>query len=113
MTPSSAKAKGRNLQQLVRDAILTAFPSLTPDDVRSTSMGAGGVDVQMASAALKLFPYKIECKNLARIAIYSLYRQACTHKGGGEPLLIIKQNHAKPLAVVDLEYFIDLHKAAQ
>ena len=34
--PSSAKAKGRRLQQLVRDKILALFPALTDQDVRST-----------------------------------------------------------------------------
>lgn len=98
------------MQQTVRDRILEAFPSLKPEDVRSTSMGAGGVDVQMSPAASSLFPYRIETKNLARIAVYTLYEQAVAHKEPGEPLLIIKQNRSKPLAVVDLDYFINLHK---
>lgn len=105
--PQSAKAKGRKLQQTVRDAILEAFPTLEPDDVRSTSMGAGGEDVQLSPAARKLFPYSVECKNLAKIAVYNYYVQATGHNDY-EPLVVIKQNRSKPLAVVDLEHFMNL-----
>jgi len=47
LKPQSAKAKGRKLQQWVRDQILQRFPTLSTDDVRSTSMGASGEDVQL------------------------------------------------------------------
>ena len=107
--PQSAKAKGRRLQQHVRDAILEDYPSLESDDVRSTSMGAGGEDVQLSPAARKLFPYSIECKNLAKIAVFNYYEQATGH-GNHEPLVVIKQNRSKPLAVVDLEHFMELVK---
>ena len=108
MKASSAKAKGRRLQQAVRDAILTQYPKLEPDDVRSTSMGAGGEDVQLSPAARKLFPYSIECKNLAKIAVYNYYTQAETNSGKYEPLVVIKQNRSKPLAVIDFDHFMDL-----
>lgn len=107
MKSQSAKAKGRKLQQAVRDQILSKFPGLEPDDVRSTSMGAGGEDVQLSPAARKLFPYSVECKSLAKIAVFNYYEQACGH-GEHEPLVVIKQNRSKPLAVVDLEHFMEL-----
>jgi hypothetical protein len=110
LKPSSAKAKGRAAQQYIRDKILELFPSLTELDVRSTSMGAGGEDIQMSTAAKALFPYKIESKHLAAMAIYGIYDQACSHKGIGEPLLVVRQNRSKPLAVVDFDYFLSLHK---
>ena len=69
--PSSSKAKGRRLQQAVRDGILEAFPALEPDDVKSTSMGAGGEDVQLSPAARKLFPYQIECKPKAQSQLHT------------------------------------------
>lgn len=110
MKPSSAKNKGRKLQQWVRDCILKHFKTkLEPDDVKSTSMGAGGEDVQLSPAARKLFPYAIECKNVERVNIWQSYAQANTH-GKHEPLLIVKKNHHKPLAIVDAEYFVKLHK---
>lgn len=67
-------------------------------------MGQGGEDVQLSPAARKLIPYTIECKNMAKIAVYNYYAQAKQH-GKGEPLVIIKQNHSKPLVIVDAEYF--------
>ena len=103
----SAKAKGRRLQQAVRDAILDSFKSLESDDVRSTSMCAGGEDVLLSPAARKLFPYTIECKNLAKIAVYNYYVQATGHNDY-EPLVVIKQNRSKPLAVVDFDHFMGL-----
>lgn len=109
MKAQSAKAKGRKLQQAVRDTILGTFPSLENDDVRSTSMGAGGEDVQLSPAARKLFPYSVECKNLAKIAVFNYYEQATGH-GQHEPLVVIKQNRSKPLAVVDLDHFMELVK---
>lgn len=63
MKPSSAKAKGRKLQQQVRDLILETFSDLEPDDVRSTSMGAGGEDVLLSPLARRKFPFSVECKN--------------------------------------------------
>jgi len=105
--PSSAKAKGRNFQKWVRDHILLVNPELTADDVRSTSMGASGEDVQLSSAARKLVPYQIECKSKAAYSVYTDYAQAMTH-GKYEPLLMIKANGKKPLAIVDAEHFLSL-----
>ena len=110
MKPSSAKAKGRVLQQWVRDLIIRMFPSLTLDDVRSTSMGAGGEDIQLSSHARIEFPYSIECKNKKSHSVYGLYDQAVSNAGPHEPLLIVKQDRRKPLAVVDAEHFINLVK---
>lgn len=107
MTPSSAKAKGRKLQQIIRDALLAAFPSLEPDDIKSTSMGMQGEDVQLSPAARKLIPYQIEAKNKATSQIHTYYKQAKTH-GTHEPLVIVKKDRDIPLAIVSLEHFITL-----
>lgn len=107
MSVASAKNKGRSLQKLVRDMILSTFKKLHPDDVKSTSMGAQGEDVQLSPAARKLFPFSIECKAYKSFAIYAHYEQAKANcPKGSEPLLIIKGNHKKPLAIVDAEWFI-------
>lgn len=110
--PSSAKAKGRRHQQWVRDQILALFPSLEPDDVRSTSMGAGGEDVQLSPAARKLFPYSVECKALNKISVYKFMEQAeanCPAKA--EPIAIIKGDRQRPLAVIDADHFFQLVQA--
>lgn len=108
MNPQSAKAKGRNLQQHVRDCILSRFPELEEDDVRSTSMGAGGEDVQFSPKARMVLPISIECKNRAAFAVYKDYEQAKGNARTYEPVLVIKQNRSKPLAIIDLEYFLHL-----
>lgn len=111
MTPQSAKAKGRNLQKLVAKKLLDSFEQFTAQDVRSTSMGCQGADVQLSQAALDLLGLQIECKNRAKIAVYQDYAQAKTH-GNAEPVVVLKQNHSKPLALVDLDYFIQLLRKA-
>ena len=109
MSVRSAKAKGRKLQTWVVEKILSMFPTLTPLDVKSTPMGVNGVDVQLSTLAQKLFPYDVECKNTERTkTIYNYYDQAIDHTSGGEPLVIIKMNRQKPLAIIDAEYFMEM-----
>ena len=110
LKPQSAKAKGRKLQQYVRDSILNAFPVLHPDDVRSTSMGAGGEDVQLSFSARLTFPYVVECKNRASMAVYKDFDQATAHNPAWEPLLVIKQNGRAPLAVINFDHFMAMRK---
>ena len=104
---SSAKAKGRKLQQWTRDQILQLVPELEPDDVKSTSMGAGGEDVQLSPAARKSMPLTFECKARKGIAVYGYYDQALENAPKGmEPVVILKADRKKPLALVDAEYFL-------
>ncbi len=111
MKTASAKNKGRTLQKLIRDKILDTFPELEPDDCKSTSMGAGGEDVQLSPAARRLFPFSVEAKSRASIGVYAWYQQAKTNAPKDmEPLLVIKQNHSKPLVVIDLDAFMELVK---
>jgi hypothetical protein len=107
MRPSSAKQKGRLHQQWVAKKLLEHAPELEGDDCRSTSMGAGGEDLKLSPAARKVYPVQIECKSKAAYSVYTDYVQAASH-GTHEPLLVIKANHKKPLAVVDAEWFIKL-----
>lgn len=108
---SSAKAKGRNLQKHLRDSILAAFPTLEPDDCKSTSMGASGEDVQLSPAARKLIPCSFECKSYAKIAVYQWFKQCKANAKNYQPVLVMKQNQDKPLAVIDLDYFVELISA--
>lgn len=110
ISTAARKAKGRKLQQLVRDKVLEAFPKLHQDDVKSTAMGQGGEDVQLSQAARKVFPYSIECKRHRAFAVYGPYEQAEKNSGDYEPLLIIQGDRKKPLVLVDLDHFVDLTK---
>jgi hypothetical protein len=109
MTPHAAKAKGRALQQAVRDKLLEVFPSLHRDDVRSTAMGQTGEDIQLSPAARRLFPYQIECKNKATSQVHTWYEQAASH-GEHTPLLVVKRDRGATLAVVTLDHFLELTK---
>lgn len=110
MTPQSAKAKGRKLQQFVRDMILEYFPKLAKEDVRSTGMGQQGADIQFSKFAQDALGIAVECKSYERIHVYQWYWQAMDHAKESDlmPVVVIKQNNALPLAVVDLEDFMAL-----
>ena len=63
MKTSSCKAKGRKLQTSVAEYIVSQFPELQPDDVKSTSSGAPGIDVLLSPLAQRVFNCSVECKN--------------------------------------------------
>ena len=109
MKTQSAKAKGRRLQQWVRDLLIEEL-RVHPEDVESRSMGAGGEDLIMARAAREKFPYSIECKNQEKVNIWESYSQAVENSKDYEPIVVVKRNNHKPLVLVDAEYFIGLHK---
>jgi|TARA_R110002020_G_scaffold380686_1_gene591842 hypothetical protein len=105
----SRKAKGRILQNLVRDKVQKLFPSLGKDDIRTSLMSEAGADVKLISlSARKLMPYDIETKNREEYkTLYRHYRHASGH-GNMEPLLVVKMNRQYPLAVIDLDHFFEL-----
>jgi|TARA_B100000214_G_scaffold339631_1_gene285545 hypothetical protein len=108
MKTSSAKAKGRRLQQKVRDLLLETFTELEPDDIRSTSMGVSGEDLQLSPAARKLIPFAIECKNQEKLNVWDSLKQAEENSGDYSPVLIFKRNRSKTYAVINIEKFIEL-----
>lgn len=108
---ASAKAKGREFQNWVRDKLMALFPTLEEGDVKTAVMGESGEDIKLSPAARKIFPYSIECKRLAKIAVYALYDQAVSNAGKYEPLLLMRADRKKALAVVDAEHFFNLVKA--
>ena len=95
MKTQSAKAKGRKLQQWVRDKLIDLL-SISAEDIESRSMGASGEDLIMAQAARQKFPFSIECKNQERLNIWTS--------------LFVKRNKHKPLVVIDAEKFISIYK---
>lgn len=109
MKPRSAKAKGRKLQNNVRDLIQEHFPQLHPDDVVSTQMGGAGVDIQLSPAARKVFPYSIECKNTEKLNIWAALEQAETNvKDGTHAAVFFKRNHSKTYVTIDADHFFEL-----
>ena len=108
MKTSSAKQKGRKLQQWVRDKLIEEL-GVHPEDIESRSMGAGGEDLIMSRAARNKFPYSIECKNQESVNIWAAYEQAKENSGDYEPIVVLKRNNTKPLVLVDADYFVRLH----
>ena len=109
MKPQSAKAKGRNLQKWLRDKLLAAFNMLEEDDIRSTSMGASGEDLQLSPAARKLIPFAFECKNVEKLNIWKAWEQAQSRDYPAA--LCIKKNRTEPLIVISVDTFLELLKA--
>ena len=110
MRSSSRKAKGRRACQEAQDAILSVFPSLSPDDVRIASSGANGEDILLSTAAMSEFPFAVEVKNQERISIWKALEQAETHgeKKLATPLLIFKRNRGKLYAALPLDALLEL-----
>ena len=109
MKTSSKKAKGRRLQNWVRDELLKRFPKLTDNDVVCAIMGERGIDVKLSSKAKKFIPFSIECKNQEAFKnIYKAYGQSCYNsKKNLEPIVFVKMNKHEPLIVLDAKYFLD------
>ena len=59
MKTSSAKAKGRRLQQKFRDLLIEKL-EIHPEDIESRAMGSGGEDLRMARADRHKFPDSVE-----------------------------------------------------
>jgi hypothetical protein len=110
--PASCKAKGRRLQQAVRDDLLDAFPTLTADDVRSTSMGAGGEDVLLSTAARRFVPLSFEAKNCERLNVFAALEQAEGNAGGHTPCVVFKKNRTRTYAALPWPCLVRLLQAA-
>lgn len=110
MRTSSAKAKGRRLQDWMRDQLITHLGLTKDSDLISTAiMGGSGADVKLISSILPKFPFSIECKNQEKYkGVYGALDQAATHSKM-EPLLVIKMNNRKPIVVLDAEYFLEVY----
>ncbi len=104
-----AKAKGRNLQNLLRDKLRVAFPSLEEDDVKSQTMGMTGEDIVLSPAARRKIPYSFECKNVERLQFWKALEQCEDNcKEGITPIIVVKKNRKKPMAALPLDVFIEL-----
>ncbi len=114
MMVSSRKSKGRRFQQYVRDMLLLRSPSLKPDDVRSTSMGVTGPDIQLSTAAQLVYPWVIEIKNQERINVWKAWEQTKAHLDVSDdymdhmPILFLKKNRSDALVVLNADDFFGL-----
>ena len=108
MKTSSAKAKGRNLQNLVRDKLRSIFVGnrLEDDDIKSQTMGMSGEDIVLSPAAKKTIPYSFECKNVEKLNLWKSLEQCELNCEDREPVLIIKRNRSEVYAVVKFDNFL-------
>ena len=108
MKTSSAKAKGRKLQQWFTKVLIEGL-NLNEEDLESRPMGSQGEDIIMGRESREQFPYSIECKNQESVNIWKAYEQAEENSGDYEPIVVLKRNNTKPLILVDADYFVRLH----
>ena len=114
---SSAKAKGRGLQQWACKKIseLTGYEYGSSGDdkpIESRPMGQMGCDVRMESQVKKLFPYSVECKRCENWSIPAWIKQAKENQmQNTDWLLIIKKSHEDPIAIIDANLFFEIQGA--
>lgn len=108
---SSAKAKGRNLQQWAAAKIseLTGLPWGKDELIASREGAQNGTDVRLVGEAREKFPFAVECKWCESWAIPAWIKQAKSNEEPGmDWLLIIKKNHHEPIVVLDADKFFEI-----
>ena len=111
MKTSSAKAKGRRLQQQVRTQLIEEL-DIHPEDIESRPMGSQGEDLIMSRAAREAFPYSIECKNQEKLNVWAAWEQAKESCKSYKPLVVMSRNRQETLVVMRLDDLISLHKSS-
>jgi hypothetical protein len=117
MKPSSAKSKGRRLQQHIRDRIYHHFPQLREGDVESRPMGSGGVDLMMSPAARECLPLSIEAKNTVSVPGSTAIEQS-KYNAYKDTLPVVAwkpkgKQYVKTLVICEMETFIEFWKNYQ
>ena len=108
MKPSSAKGKGRRLQNFLKEKIYEYFPTLRNGDVKTAVMGESGEDIILSPAARDLIPYSFECKNQERLNIWESLSQAEDNSGEYTPAVVFKRNRTKTYIALELEEFLKI-----
>jgi len=108
---SSAKAKGRKLQQLVCEKIsqILGIPWGKDEMIASREIGQSGTDVRLVGEAKRRFPFSIECKWQESWSLPSWIKQAKGNREQGTDwLLICKKSRMEPVVVMDVERFFEI-----
>ena len=105
----AAKAKGRTGQNEIRDKLLEVFPEFEEDDIKSTTMGDTGEDIQLSPAARKKLPITIEVKRRksGMKTAYDYMEQASKH-GKGETVVFFRADRKNWITMISLEHYMDL-----
>ena len=110
MKTRSRKIKSKRLSNYVRKKILKAFPHLKQKDVMLPKDGQIGPDFILSKNAKKLLLHQFELKNQEKM--YTLYKwfDQASKNTKLDGVVICKRNGSDPLAIIDLDHFIDLIK---
>ena len=106
----SVKAKGRRLQNFVRDMLREIYlPELQEEDIKSQTMGMTGEDIILSPAARKICSFSFECKNVERLQMWQAIDQCEGNKPEGtEPAVVFKKNGKQPYVAIPLTVFCDM-----
>ena len=108
-TAKSSKAKGRRLQNFVRDMLRDVYTQLDPDDIKSQTMGMTGEDIVRSPAAKKACAFSFECKNVERLQIWRAIEQCETNKpDASSPAIVFKKNGKQPYVAIPFATFCDM-----
>ena len=98
MNTRSRKAKGRRLQNQVRETLIERL-DIHPEDIKTAVMGESGEDIIMARQAREKFP---------RLNIWDAIKQAEDNSGDHTPIVVFKRNRSKTYVTIELNNFLDL-----
>ena len=106
----SSKAKGRRLQNLVRDKLREIYlPELHEDDIKSQTMGMTGEDIVRSPAAKEVCTFSFECKNVERLQIWRAIEQCEANKPDcSAPAIVFKKNGKQPYVALPFTVFCDM-----
>ena len=108
--PRSSKAKGRRLQNLVRDKLREIYlPELHEDDIKSQTMGMTGEDIVLSPAAREICSFSFECKNVERLQMWQAIDQCEANKPDcSAPAIVFKKNGKDPYIAIPFEVFCNM-----
>ena len=105
----ASKAKGRRLQNYVRDMLRDVYTQLHPDDIKSQTMGMTGEDIVRTPAAKEVCAFSFECKNVERLQIWRAIEQCETNRPDcSAPAIVFKKNGKEPYVAVPFTVFCDM-----
>lgn len=109
-TTKSRKAKGRRLQQTIRDSLRETFKeSLSSGDIESRGMGQQGTDIILSPLGKDKIKFDFEIKNQEQWLIPNWWSQTISNtEEGRKPALVIAKNRQEPLVIIRFDDFLEL-----
>ena len=107
MTRRTAQATGRGLEKLLVDKLRDAT-GLDEDHIKAVAASISGEDIHLSKVARATLGASFECKARAKISVYEWFEQCTRNAGEHTPVLVVKGDRKKPLAILDLDTLIQL-----